>query len=117
MKCHRHPDRDAIAACKHCIKGICAECMVDADGSAACSEKCARHVVLAQDLLMRAVPMQQNIPRFLAMFLAVIGVGFVAWGLFQEKAILQQFVTAAGLVFVIFALVAYRTLRRKEDDE
>lgn len=116
MKCHRHTERDAVAACKHCLKGICEECMVDAGGSAACSERCAEQVISAQELLLRAAPMQQNLPRFLALFLAVIGMGFAAWGLFQDKPILRQFVTGMGLVFLVFSIVVYRMLRRREGE-
>jgi hypothetical protein len=36
MKCYYHPDRDAVAQCSECHKGLCSECAHDAGGATLC---------------------------------------------------------------------------------
>lgn len=118
MKCHRHADRDAIAICKHCTKGVCAECAVDGAGGTACGDDCAREIAFARTVLRRTNPnigLQREAPRFLAVFCFVVGAGFLAWGATQEDAGLRTLVLGVGAVFVLAAIGAYWLWRRYPD--
>jgi len=118
MKCYRHRDVDAIAICGHCTKGLCGECVVDAEGGTACGEGCAREVTLAHTVLRRSNPnigLQREAPRFLAVFLFVLGVGFVVWGTQLENAGLRVFVLGVGSVFFLGGVGAYRLWKRYPD--
>jgi hypothetical protein len=44
MKCFNHRDREAIAICKHCGKGLCDECLIESHGTVSCAGPCAKQV-------------------------------------------------------------------------
>ena len=118
MKCYRHRDQDAVAICRHCTKGLCAECVVDAEGGTACGEECAREIAFAHTVIRRSNPnigLQREAPRFLAVFLFVLGVGFVVWGALQEHSGLRVFVLGVGGVFFLAGAGAYWLWRRYPD--
>lgn len=45
MKCFNHQDRDSVAVCLTCGKGLCRECARESGGGISCSPQCtaARH--------------------------------------------------------------------------
>jgi hypothetical protein len=114
MKCFRHRDQDVVAICTHCTKGLCAECVVDADGGTACGEECARDIAFARTVIRRSDPnisLQREGPRFVAVLLLVMGVGYIIWGALEEAALLLF----AGSVFVLAAAGAYWWWRHYPD--
>jgi hypothetical protein len=44
MKCYYHQDRDAVALCKACNRGLCAKCAVDVFPGTACRSRCEDEV-------------------------------------------------------------------------
>jgi len=44
MKCYYHHDRDAVAICKACNRGLCAEYAVDVSPGTACRSRCEDEV-------------------------------------------------------------------------
>jgi hypothetical protein len=54
VKCYRHPDRDAVAACKHCVKALCGGCAHEAEGGMSCGGTCAEMVQMQHDILIRS---------------------------------------------------------------
>lgn len=52
MKCFYHSDRDAVAVCKSCGRGICPECLADVPPGVACRNRCETEVA-ALNLLIR----------------------------------------------------------------
>lgn len=118
MKCYRHRDQDAVAICGHCTKGLCAACVVEADGGTACGEECAREIACAHTVIRRSNPnigLQREAPRFLAVFLLVLGAGFIVWGALQQSTALRVFVVGSGAVFVLGAVGAYWWWRHYPD--
>jgi hypothetical protein len=53
MKCFRHPQSDAVGACKHCFKGTCSECSKDTGVGIACSPQCEEEVRLLKAIVDR----------------------------------------------------------------
>jgi hypothetical protein len=54
MKCFNHSEVDAIGVCKHCNKGLCRECAVEAAGSLSCRGACEQQVALVNRLTLQA---------------------------------------------------------------
>lgn len=40
MRCFYHPEKDAVALCKSCGKGVCSDCCVDLGKGVACRGRC-----------------------------------------------------------------------------
>jgi hypothetical protein len=113
MRCHRHPDRDATAICKHCTKGLCADCGVDGSGGTACGDECAAHIAVAQELLVRSsgsLRVQLAGVGFLAAFLMILGLGWLAYAVVKNA--IEPLTIGMGLVCVLMGLVAYWLWRR-----
>lgn len=51
MKCFYHRERDAVALCKACNRGVCHECAMDVPPSTACKSRCEGEVA-ALNLVM-----------------------------------------------------------------
>jgi hypothetical protein len=44
MKCTNHPEKDAVAVCRACGRGICGECCAFVQDTAACTNRCETRV-------------------------------------------------------------------------
>jgi hypothetical protein len=53
MKCFYHPQLDAVAICKNCHKGLCADCAADLGNGVACKGHCEAEVLALLDLQQR----------------------------------------------------------------
>lgn len=53
MKCFHHPQVDAVAICKNCHKGLCADCAADLGNGVACKGRCEAEVAALSDLQQR----------------------------------------------------------------
>jgi len=116
MRCFRHTEADAVALCKHCMRGVCGDCVVSTPGGVACGDECAAEVGAARRVLLRSdrnATLQRMQPRFLALFLVAVGVWFVVMGALDGKL----GVWLMGALFVAFGLGAFWVLRRVPDVE
>lgn len=50
MKCHSHPQADAVGICFACMRGVCADCAVDQGRGLACRGRCEAEVRRLLDL-------------------------------------------------------------------
>jgi hypothetical protein len=44
MRCFNHQASEAVAVCKHCGKGLCADCLVESRGAVSCRGLCEKQV-------------------------------------------------------------------------
>jgi len=108
VKCHRHPERDAIAVCKHCTKGICAECAVEGPGGTACGAACAEEIERVRAMLersRRSLKTARDVPRATGWFLVICGLGFLAYAAIGSAAV-RPLVLGAGTIFLLCGLAA-----------
>lgn len=117
MRCHRHGDREAVAICKHCMKALCPECVVEASGATACSDACAREIAVAHAVLRRSgasMELQRAGPLFVAVFLMLSGLGFTGYGVLRASH-LQGFLIGTGALFALSGAAVYAVWRHYRD--
>jgi hypothetical protein len=111
MKCFNHREQDAVAACKHCGKGLCHECMVEAQGGASCRGVCEDEVAATYLLLQRAKTVYLKTSKMQlrnCIFLVVLGAVFCVYGLMEEDLPLQIFFGAIGTIFMLWGVFIWR---------
>lgn len=54
MKCFEHRDRDAVAACTYCSKGLCGECAKPGETWIACGPRCDDELKVVRGLVHSA---------------------------------------------------------------
>jgi hypothetical protein len=114
MRCFHHRDRDAVAACKNCGRGLCPACAVDVGNGLACPGACEAEVRSLNRVIERNKTAYEKtsaaylkMAAFHVLVAAVCLIGALVnwrgfnWGLFP----------AAG-VFLVSAYVHFSTSRR-----
>ena len=112
MRCFNHQDREAVAACKACSKGLCPECAVDLGHGVACKGVHEANVEALNEITTRASRLQavNTRGRFaVPAFYALLGILFLSWGLYEDRS---TFLCLIGGAFLLYALVIFRGNRR-----
>lgn len=116
MKCFVHSQVDAVASCKHCCKGMCAECTKDTGVGMVCSAACESEVKAVQEMLERNRKMYRLVPKShlrSAVFLAMMAAVFIGFGLFSKFRFMSAYMIAFGVVMLLgagFALLNSRKM-------
>lgn len=131
MNCFYHPSTVAIGTCKHCGKGLCADCANDLGHGLACRDKHEQEVEDAQTLFNNACRFQkkadetlntasrfQGVERSLRYvypsFFGLLGFAFLYPALFSKEPA-STFQILTGSVFLVYALIqgvsTWRALR------
>jgi hypothetical protein len=100
MKCFYHNESDAVGVCRHCLKGICAECAVDFGDGLACKDHCESKAKATAQLVANTINAQKGLKtgRLLGpSFAMVLGLIFLGWALYCDN--LVSFEGMAGLAF------------------
>ncbi len=113
MKCYYHHDRDAVALCYWCNRGLCTGCAAEVGDRLACRGRCeaeverAVRVGRASTLMVEGSERAQCLNRLagfgLTAFVLVVGLIISVWGysrLSESPAVLLL-----GGVLVLFGLV------------
>lgn len=106
MKCFVHHEKDAVGACKHCGKGLCTECVVEAKGGVSCRGVCEEHVEALRQLTQRAIGMHPRVSASHsrnAIYVGLSGVVFLSLGLLGEFRELSYFMIAMAIVSFVGA--------------
>jgi hypothetical protein len=86
--CYYHPERPAIGVCKHCQRGLCADCAALVDDTLACKDR-HEDVVRETNLVRRREFVQSLRIRTgyirNAVFYCLVGGVFSAFGLIQYR--------------------------------
>ena len=108
MKCFNHHERDGVAICPACGRGLCTECTRDTGESIVCNQQCA-------DLLVKRKTLFSDIEAHLkgarrasflgSLFSIVMGILFI---LFSNMGfgIVYDFVLVLGIGFTVYGIVA-----------
>ena len=110
MNCYYHPDQPAVGICKHCQRGLCADCVAEVDDSLACKDRHEEQVRALEALTARNLLQAGRVGsvyRRNALFYFLSGALFAGFGLYQIRfAGLQAiFLLLIGL-FLLYAAVA-----------
>jgi hypothetical protein len=91
MRCHRHPEVEAIGVCLACLRGVCAECGAEVGRALACRARCEVDVRRLLDLrefnlkqpVIQATVIQRTrrIQTLAGIFLIFSGIGVIVLGL------------------------------------
>ena len=113
MNCFNHSDVPANGLCKHCFKGLCADCATDLEHGLACKGKHETEVEAVRAMVTRANRQQaaQRGNRYLSpIFFAVFGSLFVGYGLVYPGPA-TELLKFIGVGFVLYAIVVFRAVR------
>ena len=113
MKCFYHPTVDAVAICKNCGKGLCAESLVDFGNGVACKNGCEAEVEAIIKVFQQSKRAFENYRKAysqVAVWVAILGVGFLISALFLSKT--AGLLIFSGLAFLIGAIITYIGGRR-----
>ncbi len=115
MKCFAHPQVDAVGSCKHCFKGVCAECAKDSGVGIVCSAACESEVRVIHALLERNKNLSAFAPKAhlrQAVFLAMMAILFVGFGLYSKYRFMSAYLIAFGVVMFCGAAFSLFNSRR-----
>ena len=115
MKCFYHVDRDAVAMCKSCGRGICPECVSDVPPGVACRDRCEREVAALNLVIRRnqfayqkaGASWRRNAIVLLLAGLLFGGMGVLPWMLTGNVGPL--FMVPLGCLFLLWAYFSYRS--------
>lgn len=113
MKCFNHKERDAVAICKYCGKGLCEECAVQIDDVISCKGKCEEKVRKQNELIDTSekltIKTKKNVTQsyygsaFLAFIVGVFFIGIVLYEDFPEE--LNVFFLGCGVIMFVAAVL------------
>jgi hypothetical protein len=116
MKCFYHPQRDAVAMCKSCGRGLCPDCAAEVTPGMACVGRCERDVAALNLVIQRSKTAYQKTGRLYrrsAGAILILGLIFLAFGFLpvvvSRDYTLAVFLAPLGCVFVIWSYFYYRS--------
>jgi hypothetical protein len=102
MKCFNHSENDAVAVCKNCSKGLCKDCLTEANNGIACTSTCVEEVNQI-DLLMQKSKKSHRLTSGAYYKNAYIsggfGLVFIIYGLLSNG--ITGFLVTMGIIFII----------------
>ena len=110
MVCYYHPDQPAVGICKHCGRGLCADCTALVDDSLACKDRHEEQVrglnLIAERGIQQARRVGSGYIRN-TIFYGLVGLLFAGFGLMEYRFLGLQavFFMLIGL-FLLYAAVA-----------
>jgi hypothetical protein len=110
MNCYYHPGTTAVGLCKHCQRGLCADCAALVDDSLACKDRHEEQVRLINQMFEQNIANSKRVKgNYLrsALFYFLSGGAFAAFGAWQIKWAGAQgiFLLLIGL-FLLYAALA-----------
>lgn len=115
MKCFYHPDHDAVALCKSCSRGLCADCSADVPPGVACRGRCEEDVASLNLVLQRSKTAYQKTGaayRRNAIAALMTGLVFVAFGVLTALAAKSYgalLLAPLGGIFFLWSYFSYRS--------
>ncbi|GAB4197426.1 MAG: hypothetical protein Tsb002_31530 [Wenzhouxiangellaceae bacterium] len=109
MHCFNHENAEAVGICKHCSKGVCADCVTDLGFGLACKNlheaqvEAVNAVIENNTRIYAAAPANSLITPVFYLFMGIV---FAAYG-YQSRDGLTSLAFIMGVGFIIFSLVVY----------
>jgi hypothetical protein len=118
MVCFYHPDQPAVGMCKHCQRGLCAECAAVVDDVLACKDRHEDKVRALEELTARNLFQSKRVTAAYmrnAIFYGLVGFLFAGFGCMQFRFLGLQavFFMLIG-AFLLYASVANYLEGRKQ---
>jgi hypothetical protein len=121
MKCFYHQERDAVAVCKNCNKGVCAECASDLGHGIACKGRCESKVQELNELIECNKVLSKQSQEMIAKnktlcrksgytlvggaaISALVGAVFIWFGWYYNE---NPFIITLGGIFLLAAVLEY----------
>ncbi len=114
MHCFYHRDLVAVAACKSCGRGLCADCASDVGNGLACRDRCEEQVREVNRIIERnktAYEKTKGAYARTALFYALVGALFLAAGLVDWRGF-GWVLVPASVIFFFSAWVHFSTGRK-----
>ena len=110
MNCYYHPEKSAVGSCKHCQRGLCADCAAIIDDVLACKKRHEEQVHQQEILTARNLFQSKRVSSAYnrnAIFYGLVGVLFTGFGAMQYRFLGLQavFFIMIGL-FLLYAAMA-----------
>lgn len=109
MKCYNHYERDAVAICKNCGKGLCKECAVELDnGLISCKGNCEKEVKYLKEMTEKSKKVYNKTAKTYyttSLIYILLGLAFIGFGLLSDIEPLKPFVFVCGGVMLIGSIL------------
>lgn len=121
MKCFYHPDRDAVAMCKSCNRGLCPTCSADVPPGVACQGKCEADVAALNLIIQRNKTAYQKsglAHRRNAIAMLIAGLIFAAFGILPvlvSRSYGALVFVLLGCLFLLWSFFSYRSGKQISD--
>ncbi|KGM93542.1 hypothetical protein IRP63_14205 (plasmid) [Clostridium botulinum] len=115
MKCFNHPERDAVAICKSCNKGLCKECAVEIDATIACKGKCEEKVAFLNKVVHGNKSVYNKTAKSyytMAFVQGIFGLSFIGFGAYSEFPELNPFLFMVGGIMILACVLTIFSGRR-----
>jgi hypothetical protein len=118
MKCFTHRSSDAVAVCRSCGRALCADCVAEVGLACACKNRCEADVARFNEMITRGRPGNLPNPASLVsydrvIFLMVMGVGFIGFGLYNFGAQHPNWLSVAmGSAFTTYGISQFFMTRK-----
>jgi hypothetical protein len=108
--CYYHPDHPAVGVCKHCGRGLCADCATLVDDTLACKDRHEQQVrglnLVAERGILQAKRVGAGYLRN-AIFYGLVGILFAGFGWMQYRFLgLQAIFFILIGAFLLYAAIA-----------
>lgn len=116
MECFYHSGATAVGICKYCGRGICQECVADAQQSLACKDRCESEVEQLDEMVDQqssAVQTTSDTYRNIAVWLACLGVLFGVFSVIDSS--MRFFLMPMAAIFLLGAVGSYISSKRFAD--
>ncbi|MBI2834374.1 MAG: hypothetical protein HYX76_08110 [Acidobacteria bacterium] len=116
MRCFYHRERDAVATCKNCGRGVCPDCAVDVGNGLACRDRCEAEVRSLNEIISRnktAYQKTQSAYARTALFYAVVALACALAAVMDWRGY-GWVLGPAGVIFAVAAYLHYSTGRKFE---
>lgn len=113
MHCFTHQDNVAVASCKHCGKGLCANCAVDLGHGVACHGH-EQEIEDVRAMMLRANSTHTTNTRYKyssPLFFFALGAIFLIYG-FMNPGRTSTFTMILGGAFLVYSVVVFAAVRR-----
>jgi hypothetical protein len=116
MKCFRHPEVDAVATCRYCSKGTCAQCAKDTEFGVVCTPHCEEEIKSREAALNKskqAFPLASKFHIRNAVLLLLFAVAMIAYGISERSDLsMYLFFLSVGAIVVLGAIFSFLASRK-----
>jgi len=117
LVCFYHPDKPAVGTCKHCLRGLCADCAATVDDVLACRNRHEAQVIALEEMTrLNVLKSKRTRSDYLrnTVFYGTVGMLFTVFGISQIRWLGWQGIVyaAIGLALLWAALANYLESRK-----